>query len=196
MNDQINDSLRRDMAFEYWNDARELREIFNLAWAENERFAKTGRIKILLNLLMACECALKAHVILSHTQNDPRTIYAEVRKAGHKIEKLCQLASYMQDRSTYDAIIDLGVGGVEVRYSLNATHSFFRSDDTFDLYAKTMANSSWVNQLHSHLSVLIDACQDALTGEVKEDWEAWFDKEDALVDLLQRKKEAIAPQAD
>ena len=188
MNDRMNDSLRRDMAFEFWNDARELRDIFNLAWAENERFSKTGRIKILLNLLLACECALKAHVILSHAENDPKTILKEVRTAGHNIENLCQLASYMQDRSTYDAIIDLGIGGVEVRYSLNATHTFFRSKDTFDLYDKTMANSGWVNQLQSHLSVLIDACQGALTGHVEIDWEVWLKKEDAFDDLMQRKR--------
>lgn len=100
--------------------------------------------------------------------------------------KLATLATHMQDRATYNAIIDLlGEGGVQVRYSLNATFNYFRSKETFDFYDRTMANPDWVSQVQSSLSALIDACQGDLTGDVAVDWEVWLKEEEAFKELMQ-----------
>ncbi len=187
MNDKLDNMLRREMAFAFWDDARDLQSLFDFTWANKENFTKTGRIKIVLNLVMACECALKAHVILSSPEAPPEELLKKIKHAGHSIKKLASLATYMQERTTYDALISLlDRIGVEVRYSLNASHTYFRSNETYAFYDETITNQNWINSVKEQLIITINYCQDALTAQQEFDWEVWFKTEDAFNDLMKK----------
>ncbi|WP_454723495.1 hypothetical protein [Delftia acidovorans] len=195
MENRLNNSLRRDMAFAFWDDARDLRDIFNSLWSHRENYSKTGRIKIVLNLVMACECALKSHIILGNPNETPKSLLKKIKFAGHNIKNLAALSNYMSDRSNYNEIASLlSKIAVEVRYSLNATHTYFRTKDTYDFYENTIANARWVNDVISQLIILIDACQDVLTGPVELDWDVWFQTEEAFNELMKRPQKIVTPK--
>lgn len=187
MENQLNNALRKDMAFAFWDDARDLRQIFTVAWAAHENFNKTGRIKIALNLVMACECALKAHVILSKPEAPPEALLKTLKQHGHNIKKLAQSANYMKDRKLYAEVDSLLESiGVEVRYSLNAENTYFRSDSSYSWYTETIANPGWMNRVRSVLDVLIDECTTDLTGPVSLDWHVEFLRKEAFDRLMNR----------
>jgi hypothetical protein len=52
-----------------------------------------------MDLLMGCECELKAHITLSRLQDDTVKIYKQLKTAGHSIDKLTEMAQLMEDRS-------------------------------------------------------------------------------------------------
>jgi len=103
--------------------------------------------------------------------------------------KLANLAHFMPCRENYDAITFLlDRIGIEVRYSLNASHNYFRSNETYDFYNETIANQHWINSVQEHLNILIDYCQDSLTGSVNLEFEAFSKIEDAFNDLMKKSR--------
>lgn len=185
MEDHLENTLRHEMAFAFWDDARDLRQLFDLAWREHENFTKTGRIKIVLNLVMACECALKAHLVLSRPETPPKILLDEIKRVGHNTTRLSKLTTYMQDPHTYNEIRTLlDPIRVEVRYSFNAAHTYFRANETYNLHATTISNPDWVQQVREHLDVLIDAGRDAVTGFVENDMGVLLQMEKAIDDLI------------
>lgn len=46
---------------------------------------KMGRVKSFVDLLMACECSLKSHALLSMPDKTPVEAYRAVRACGHNM---------------------------------------------------------------------------------------------------------------
>lgn len=167
-------SLHRDIAQHFWLDARDFANRFDALWEHEGLMGKTGRFKTFVDLLIGCECALKAHAFLSPVQDDPVKLYTDLRQASHNIAKLAGHAQYLSDRSTYEQLKDrLAPLSVSIRYSLDAYQKllpFFPTDnETEALHSQTLGNAAWICAVRKHLKTLIDTVRDEVTGEITGD---------------------------
>lgn len=165
-------SVLNTVARHYQRDAQDFLERFNILW--EAQLHKTGRIKSFVDLLLACECTLKGHFVLSRISDEPITVYKEVRHYGHDIGALAAAASYLQDRSCYAAIEErLGPFSVFIRYSLDAYETFFPSaldrDDAPINYSKTIGNNPWVLECRDLVTSLLAATHAEFQGFVTDD---------------------------
>lgn len=187
-------SISQTIAEHYHRDARDFSKRFDTLW--EDQLHKTGRIKTFVDLVMGCECALKSHVFLGQRDQDPVDTYNKIRRAGHNVGKLSTLASFMQERDTYEAIAnDLERFSVFIRYSLDAYSTFFpalaeRADAPIH-YSRTIGNNDWVLNVRKRLEVLIEVACPELTGEVNPDICAILDHELKMEEFMR----TIAPRA-
>lgn len=165
-------SIRRTIAEYYWLDAMDFLARFNALWERETH--KTGRIKTFVDLLMACECALKAHAMLGAESECPKETYRKIRKASHRIDKLADLACLNSDRSKYEfAKKELQDFSVFIRYSLEAYDVFFPILEGWDQaeinHAKTIGNHLWVTSVRECTQALVDELNPHFTGLVTMD---------------------------
>ena len=137
-------SILHSIAEHYAQDAQDFAERFDVLW--EKQLHKTGRIKSFVDLMMACERGLKAHVALGRVSEDPTEVYQMIRRASHRIEPLAQAATFLSDRSTYDELASrLDSFSVFIRYSLDAYETFFPllvERDALKLnYSQTVGNN-------------------------------------------------------
>lgn len=181
-------SVLHSVAEYYHHDAADFAERFDILW-ENQTH-KTGRIKTFVDLLMGCECELKTHVTLSHLKDDAVETYRRVKKAGHSIDRLAEMAHFMEDRSHYDFLKDNLHGlSVFIRYSLDAYGTFFPFFDYDEAevnYSRTIGNNLWVLKIRNHLASMISASNDEFTGMVSSDLEAIFDNESQIESFMKK----------
>jgi hypothetical protein len=152
-------SVLDSLAEHFHRDALDFAARFDLLWEAGPLMHKMGRTKTFIDLLLGCECALKAHAFLSHLDGDPVEIYRQVRKRGHRIGDLVDYAELLDDRTTYSRLKDeLAQFSVFLRYSLDAYETFFPSfvdRANADLnYSKTIGNNAWVLQVREYLEGL------------------------------------------
>lgn len=165
-------SILRSIAEHYAADARDFIERFDLLWEAHMH--KTGRIKSFVDLLMACECALKSHIALGRENDDPTEVYKIIRKNGHRIKALAENASLLEDRAIYDELArSLDPFFVFVRYSLEAYDTFFpwsKTREEADInYSYTIGNNQWVLEMRRLIQVLIEPLNDELGSLVTDD---------------------------
>ena len=173
-------SVLHTIADHYQRDARDFLERFNVLW--EAQLHKTGRIKSFVDLLLACECTLKCHIVLGRTSDDPITVYKEVRRFAHDIGALAAAASYLQDKDRY-AVIEqrLAPFSVFIRYSLDAYETFFPSNldrgDALIDYSKSIGNNPWVLECRDLVASLLDATHVEFQGFVATDLTALLQHE-------------------
>lgn len=180
-------SVLHSLAEHYHHDASDFLDRFDVLWESQTH--KTGRIKTFVDLLMGCECELKAHAILSRLQDDAVETYKAVKAAGHRIDRIADMATFMTDRTHYDYLKDHLSGlSVFIRYSFDAYGTFFPFDyDHADInYSKTIGNSSWALQIRDHLRRMIEASNDEFTGMVSDDISQIFDQEDQMTSFMEK----------
>lgn len=151
-------SVLHTLARHYKDDARDFLNRFNILW--EAQLHKTGRIKSFVDLIFACECALKVHMILSRINDEPRAVYMDLRRLGHNISALADTARFLSDRSLYQFLKDrFGPLSVFVRYSFDAYETFFPSAMDRERapinYSKTIGNNTWVLECQEHVSKLL-----------------------------------------
>ncbi len=173
-------SILHSIAEHYLRDGQDFSSRFDLLW--EEELHKTGRIKSFVDLLMACECTLKAHVALGRLNDDPKEVYRSIRKAGHQIAPLAAAAHFLEDRTSYEGLSSrLQDFSVFVRYSLDAYETFFpffveRTEAKID-YSRTIGNNTWVLETRELLKPLQAAANDFLSGFVTNDIAAIIEHE-------------------
>lgn len=165
-------SILHSIAEHYLRDGEDFSFRFDLLW--EEALHKTGRIKSFVDLLMASECTLKAHIALGRLKDDPKEVYRTIRKAGHQIAPLAAAAHFLEDRASYEGLSSrLQDFSVFVRYSLDAYETFFpffveRNEAKID-YSRTIGDNTWVLETRELLRPLQAAANKALTGFVIND---------------------------
>lgn len=163
-------SLHHSLGEAFWLDAQDFLHRFDALWEHRPLMLKSGRIKSFVDLMMGCECALKAHIFLSRTDEDCSSVYQRIRKASHNIAQLVQLASFMEDRVLYEHLHEqLGRLGVSIRYSLDADGIFFpliQDSPHTPSYSRLIGDELWVNDIRNGLQALIDAVQNEFTGQI------------------------------
>lgn len=180
-------SILRTIAQHYAQDARDFLDRFDLLW--EDQLHKTGRIKSFVDLLMACECALKAHVVLGKSSDDPVVVYKGIRKAGHRIAPLAKAAVFLSSRSIYDELaLRLDRFSVFIRYSLDAYETFFPSyverHEAELNYSQTIGNPVWVLEVRALLIPLLDSLSDELGGFVTDDIRAILEHERQMKEFI------------
>ena len=172
-------SVLHELADHYFHDSLDFGVRFDQLWEAGPLMHKMGRTKSFIDLLMGCECALKAHGILSHLKDDPRAVYNTIRTRGHRIDQLADYALLLDDRNDYDVLSEgLGEFSVQLRYSLDAYGAFFpwyRDGEVADLdYSATIGNHRWVLGLRACHVRLNDKLARILGGLVTDDLGAIF----------------------
>lgn len=174
-------SLLHSIAEHFHHDAFDFIDRFDVLWESQTH--KMGRIKTFVDLLMGCECELKAHAILSCLEDDPIKVYKTVRVAGHRIDRLAEMAQFMEDRTHYDFLKDnLFELSVFIRYSLDAYGAFFPFDydDAKINYSKTIGNNVWVMSVRDNLRLMMEASNDEFTGMISNDFLELFSLEEQM----------------
>lgn len=173
--------LRNELACHFYTDAADFLERFDLLY---EEYSKTKRFKCFVDLLMGFECILKSHIFLSHKSSNMEEVYGCVRKAGHNLNKLADLASF-SSKEVYQEIKDeLSEYSVFIRYSLDAYEKFLPSSfgcgqGKFN-YSQTMTNHTWMMKIRDLLNSLVSSTSDEFTGFVDFDFNKLFEEEDEM----------------
>ncbi|MDR6521619.1 hypothetical protein J2789_004306 [Variovorax paradoxus] len=169
-------SLLHTLAEHFLRDAEDFAVRFGVLWEHGRLMHKMGRTKSFVDLLMAVECALKAHALLSLQARPVERAYCAVRLCNHDIRKLVALASYMKDRTVYKRLADqLAELQVHLRYSFEADEAFFPAwtdrADAEQNYGATIGDNSWVLAIRGDVETLIGAIQHEFTGSISGDFE-------------------------
>lgn len=162
-------SVLYSLAEHFHRDAVDFGVRFDLLWEAGPLMHKMGRTKTFTDLLMGCECALKAHAFLSHLDGNPVEIYSNVRKVGHRIGALADYATLLKDRAEYNLLkAELAPFPVFLRYSVDANETFFPSfvdRAEADLnYSKTIGNNAWVLKIRESLENLNASSENSFGG--------------------------------
>lgn len=181
-------SVLHDLADHFFRDALDFGTRFDQLWEAGLLMHKMGRTKSFVDLMIGCECALKAHCFLSHLEDDPEVVYREVRRRGHNIDQLAAYATLISDRSDYEALnTNLARFSVFLRYSIDAYETFFPSYQERELaelnYSRTIGNNAWVLDIRACLERLNAALSDRLGGWVTDDLEAILTHEKRMMDF-------------
>jgi hypothetical protein len=171
--------LRNVLACHFYTDAADFLDRFDLLY---EEYSKTKRFKCFVDLLMGFECILKSHIFLSHNSSNMEEVYGCVRKAGHDLNKLADLADFTKNETYQEVKDELGEYSVFIRYSLDAYEKFLPSSfgcgqGKFDYY-QTMTNHTWMMKIRDLLNKLVSSTSDEFTGLVEFDFNKLFDEED------------------
>ncbi len=160
--------VRHSLAWHYHNDAREFLRRYGLLRPED--FTKSGRVKNFVDVLLAAECALKAHIFLGKSQAEPLTLYREVRGLRHGIRSLADRADYSDDREPYNALsARFDQLSVNLRYSLDMWETFFPGlggEGQVARYDNTVANTQWREAAVAEVQHLVEMLRAELTREV------------------------------
>lgn len=164
-------NVRLTVAREYHRDARHYLRRFGLLPVQE--FDKAGRIKNVVDLYMAAECALKAHIFAGQSNESPLTLYKKIRKSGgHDLGALADMADYLGNRNLYAAVQHRFEGfSVSLRYSLDAWGTYFpfgvMPNASTDQYDQTIANLAWINSARNEIQALVDSVAPALAEVVQ-----------------------------
>ncbi len=186
-----NSSVNIMLAQFYYYDAREFSQRFDFMWERHT--SKTGRTKSFVDLVMGCESALKAHILLGLKDTDPRTAYKSCRNAKHNIANLADSAKYCSDRASYDFLkSSLGSFKIDLRYSLDTYGTFFplfqQSEDSILDFSHTIGDTQWVSEIRSCLEALLEAVRPEFTGPVEFDFSETLSIEKIFTEILKAKK--------
>lgn len=178
-------SVLHSLAEHFHRDAVDFGARFDLLWEAGPLMHKMGRTKSFTDLLMGCECALKAHAFLSHLEGNPVEVYRSIRKCGHNIGALSDYANFLKDRADYNFLkTELDAFPVFLRYSLDANEAFFPSfvDRTeADLnYSKTIGDNAWVLNIRESLERLNTSSEDSFGGFITDGIEDIFAHEKSM----------------
>lgn len=181
-------SILHTIAEHFHRDANDFAARFDALWEHGSLMHKMGRVKSFVDLLMACECSLKSHALLSTPDKTPVDAYRAVRACGHNIGKLASLASYLQDRAPYDYLAGQLVElPVHIRYSLEAYEAFFPAfverDQAEKNYSATIGCDPWVLKIRKMLGVLLEGISNEFSGEVAMDLVDLIDSERAFAEF-------------
>ncbi len=182
-------SVLHTLVGHFATDARDFLERFDRLW--EAMLHKTGRIKSFVDLLFACECALKAHIILRRVDEDPDAVYKDVRRWSHNLDRLATEARLIDTGDVYQGIRSrLGPFSVFIRYSLDAYETFFpslldRADAPIN-YSATIGRNPWVLECRALVGQLLPPVDAALRGFVTDDLEALFTHEEAMRAFAER----------
>jgi hypothetical protein len=171
----------RTLAQHYFLDALDLRQRFHMHWDDQPR--KSSRIKSFVDLLMACECMLKAQCIVARAHLSLPEAYRQVRELSHGISKLAAAAEAdwrSQTEVHRRATEYFGAFGVGLRYSVDAHQYFFplgrKQKSGRRSYDSTLGNCHWRKAAEATVAELLDWGQGQFTGEVTDDIEViWQD---------------------
>lgn len=173
-------SVHHSIAEYYWLDARDFLSRFDVLW--EIEMHKTGRIKSFIDLLMACECVLKSHVMLGLKDFCPKVAYHKLRRASHKISDLADAARLNKNRVDYNFLkSELSEFKVNFRYSLDAYDKFFPLLGGCGVenikYSETIGCHVWVMSIRDAIDRLINDLSPDLTGFVPNDLDAIFEND-------------------
>jgi hypothetical protein len=177
----------------YYLDALDFMGRFDVFHEKQQH--KAGRIKSFIDLLMACECVLKSHCILSLQYKSIADAYKQVRSYQHNIGKLADAATLLERRDSYTEIAKkLGPFSVELRYSLDAYDAFFpiahSNKTTKHSFSKTVGCSVWLSRVRQIVQELINAVTPEFSGLVGHDVELIWKHEKQIQYALSNPKKS------
>lgn len=183
------------LAQHFFLDALDLCERFHAHWEEQPR--KSARIKSFVDLLMACECMLKAKCLLARQHLPIAEAHKEVRGLGHDINKLVTAVQMISPSEVNErARKYFGPFSVGLRYSVDSYEYFFPIGGSpragRPTYGETLGNACWMSAAIATVEELIVWGRTSFNGEVDDDIEsiltASVEVEAALQHRLQRTK--------
>lgn len=162
----------RTLAQHYFLDALDLRHRFQVHWEDQPR--KSSRVKSFVDLLMACECLLKAKCLLAMKNLPLIDAYLEVKGLGHSINKLADVANAAFPSKAHSRAREhFGKFGVGLRYSVDAHEYFFPmgkpQKSGRHSYSETLGNATWINSATATVDELIEWGANQFNGYVDDD---------------------------
>ena len=135
------------LAQHYFLDSLDLHNRFLQHWEDQPR--RSSRVKSFIDLMMACECLLKAQCILSQNLKPLGEAYGQVKKFGHNIDNLSRFAEKSFPMQAHGQSRDyFGQFSVSLRYSAESHHFFNPIENSGPPdrpnYCMTLGNSVWL----------------------------------------------------
>jgi hypothetical protein len=173
----------RYLAQHFFLDALDLHFRFRAHWDDQPR--KSSRVKSFLDLMMACECLLKAQCIMARIPLPMIQAYAEVKALGHDIHKLSLSAEEVFPSPVHKRARQyFGFFSVGLRYSVDAHEYFFPvggyQRTNRKSYGSTLGDTNWMHAAENVVSELIEWGKAEFNGEVEADIENILRTEEQL----------------
>jgi len=129
-------------------------------------FDKSGRIKNVVDLVMAAECALKAHCFGGRSTTSAIDLYRAVRKASHDLHELAKIADFCTTRTPICAWqTDSRISGSSnaIARRLGNVLPFGIRRAGLKRYQATVANNAWIVETSNQIKHLIQNIAGSLT---------------------------------
>lgn len=156
------------LAQHYFLDSLDLHCRFLRHWEEQPR--KSSKVKSFIDLMMACECLLKAQYLLCQTERPLAEAYSHIKKLGHNIVKLSRAAEEIHPLQAHeDSRLYFGQFSVGLRYSAESHHFFFPIKNNATCrptFSTTLGNSVWIQGANDVVVALTHWCRPHFTGIV------------------------------
>ncbi|UJW82548.1 hypothetical protein [Hydrogenophaga sp. SL48] len=157
------------LAQHYFLDALDLCHRFQAHWEDQPR--KSSRVKSFVDLLMACECMLKAQCIVAREHLSLAEAYSEVKGFQHNIKELATAADLAFPSDVHGRACEyFGSFSVSLRYSVDVHEYFFPIGSPPKSgrkgYDETLGNSVWRNAAVATVNELLEWGKNRFNGEV------------------------------
>lgn len=162
-------SVHKALANHFFLDALDLVSRYRAHWDSQPR--QSSRIKSFIDLLMACECILKAQCLLGRGMMPPEEAYQEIRKLGHDIGKLSDSAKTFFPMPAHErAKQQFHRFNVGLRYSVDAHHYFLPPPSAgqarANLYSATLGSTNWMKESEAIVEELVAWGKEQFNGEI------------------------------
>lgn len=180
-------SIHHALSQHFYLDALDLLARFETHWDSQPR--RSSRVKSFVDLMLACECILKAQCILGRSNHSIEVAYDEVRAMRHDIKRLSESAEgFFPNRAHQLARQYFGLFTVSLRYSLDMHDFFFSPRDpgpgSLPGYEETLGNSVWMSGAKLAVRDLIDWGKPLFSGEITEQIEEILEVDEKIYQLM------------
>lgn len=162
--DNITTEINNDIAQFFITDSKQfLFRYHNLREFQNEI---SSRSKLLIDLMFAAECMLKALIFLE-SQEDEKKTYKKIKT--HNLNRLCDLILGKTGISRLESFLSQNPAlyNVSSRYTLEAHINFREENILGEHYYSTIANPQWLDSFYEIASETLSYVESEQNFEIK-----------------------------
>lgn len=161
--DEITEEIKKDIAEYFISDSKEF--LFRYEKLREFQIQISNRSKLMIDLVFAMECSLKALIFIESEENEKET-YQKI-----KIHNLKQLIQKV-DNSKIPEVVELineniDLYNVSSRYTLEANINFRENGALGRLYYETIADFNWLDRFYKTARILLNYVEDKIDRQLE-----------------------------
>lgn len=156
--DKVTEEIKKDIAEYFISDSKEF--LFRYEKLREFQTQISNRSKLMIDLMFAMECSLKALIFIESEENEKET-YKKIKT--HHLKQLIQKV----DNSKIPKVVELineniDLYNVSSRYTLEANINVRENGALGRLYYETIADFNWLDRFYVKARILLNYVEDKI----------------------------------